>query len=357
MPDAAATAPAPDWDALIADAASDPLALARLADRLAVHDERQKARDLCARALALAPDEPEIVVIAAELMSEAVPAWHGTIINDRARNEAFEEALRHAIKPGMRVLEVGAGTGLLAMMAARAGAAEVITCESNPLIAERARAIVAQNGHADRITVIAKHSNELRIGQDLSGPADVFVSEIISDTLLGEYMLPVVEDVVPRLLKPGAAVIPYRGAIRIALGYYGGADLMRMTEVEGFDLSGFNRLLSPGYALPIEDSLLTLSSAAAELFGFDFASGGPFPDRRAEMSLRARERANGVVQWIRIRTDEHSHYENVPRSGEGSSWGAGFHPFPAGRIVEPGEDVVVQGSHGQTTLRIWTRRT
>ncbi|MCX7297485.1 MAG: class I SAM-dependent methyltransferase [Hyphomicrobiales bacterium] len=277
-----------DWDALIAAADGDPHELARLAARMVdgelpkapVDTATATARSLCYRAIAAAPDDPEISAIAASLLSETVPQWHATIILDRARNEAYDAALQAAIKPGMRVLEVGAGTGLLAMMAARAGAAEVITCEANPLIAERARVIIAANGYADRVRIIAKHSSELRIGEDLAGPADVFVSEIISDALIGEGMLLVAEDVVPRLLKPGAAVIPYRGSVRVALANYTAAGTMRMGEVDGFDVSAFNRLIAPSYALPIEDPLLSLSSAAADLFAFTFADGGPFPARR-----------------------------------------------------------------------------
>ncbi len=328
--------------------------MARLADALASNEQTLKARDLCARALALAPDEPEIATIAAEIFSDSVPAWHAAIVRDRARNEAYDEALRRAIEPGMRVLEVGTGTGLLAMMAARAGAAEVVTCEMNPLVAERARAIVARNGYADRVRVVAKHSDDLKLGVDLSGPADVFVSEIISGSLLTEAMLPVMENVVPRLVKPDGIIIPYRASIRVALAWYGGADAMPMTTVDGFDLSPFNGLLAPHYPLQIEDRLLSFSSAAADLFTFAFADGGPFPDRRANHTLRAKARANGVVQWIRIRTDDCTYYENAPSPAESSSWSAEFHPFAGGRIAEPGDNVTVHGSHTKTALRIWT---
>lgn len=346
--------PTENWDALIAAAATDPFQLARIADRLAGANELARAQELAAQALRLAPHAPEVVTIARELFSDSVPAWHGTIVTDRARNQAYDAALRNAIEPGMRVLEVGAGTGILAMMAARAGAAEVVTCEANPLIAERARAIIAANGYADRVQVVAKHSSELRLGLDLSGPADIFVSEIISGSLLNEAVLPVVQDVVPRLVKPDGIVIPFRGAIRVALAWYDGAPSMRLGTIEGFDLSAFNPVLAPHYSLQVEDALLTQSSAAAELFAFTFQSGGPYPDDRTALTLRATTRANGVMQWIRIRTDRDTYYENQPGTGEGSSWCAEFHPFLDGGAVEPGQDVVVHASHSQTALRIWT---
>ena len=205
-----------------------------------------------------------------------MPAWHAAIIGDRARNEAYDAALRNAIEPGMRVLEVGAGTGLLAMMAARAGAAEVVTCEINPLVAERARQIVAQNGYADRVRVIGKHSGDLKLGVDLSGPADVFVSEIISGSLLNEAVLPVMEDVVPRLLKPGAIVIPFRASIRVALAYYGGAPAMRMEMSMASTCrpsTGCWRRITRCRS----KTRLTLDSAAADLFAF-ISVRRAFPD-------------------------------------------------------------------------------
>jgi hypothetical protein len=343
-----------DWNAQIEAAADKPLEMAWLADRIAATADITRARALCAQALALAPDEPEIQTIAADLFSEGVPAWHAAIVRDRARNEAYDAALRRAVEPGCRVLEVGTGSGILAMMAARAGAAEVVSCEMNEVVAERARQIIARNGYADRVRIVGKHSSELRLGVDLSGPADVFVSEIISGSLLNEAVLPVVEDVVPRLLRPGAAVIPYRGSIRVALGFYAGASAMRIGMVEGFDLSPFDGLLAPHYPLQIEDTALTLSSSAAELFGFTFQNGGPFPARRTQIALTAKAPANGVVQWIRIRTDDCTYYENTPGNGEASSWSAEFHPFTDGRVADAGETVTVHGSHGTTALRIWT---
>jgi SAM-dependent methyltransferase len=345
--------PDDDWSAQIDAAAGNPLEMAWLADRIAATADITRARAVCAQALALAPDEPEIRTIAADLFSEGVPAWHAAIVRDRARNEAYDAALRRAIEPGCRVLEVGTGSGILAMMAARAGAGEVISCEMNEIVAERARQIVALNGYADRVRIVGKHSSELRLGVDLIGPADVFVSEIISGSLLNEAVLPVVEDVVPRLLRPGAAVIPYRGSIRVALAFYSGAPAMRIGVVDGFNLSPFDGLLAPHYPLQIEDPALTLSSAAAELFGFTFQDGGPFSDRRTQVALTAKAPANGVVQWIRIRTDDCTHYENAPGNGEASSWSAEFHPFTDGRVADAGETVIVHGSHGRTALRIW----
>lgn len=47
------------------------------------------------------------------------------MLNDHEGNDALAVALERQITPGSRVLDIGSGTALLAMMAIRAGAAQV----------------------------------------------------------------------------------------------------------------------------------------------------------------------------------------------------------------------------------------
>jgi type III protein arginine methyltransferase len=127
------------------------------------------------------------------------------MMNDSPRNDAYFAALQNAVTPDTHVLEIGTGSGLLAMMAARLGARQVTTCEVVAEIAETARAIVADNGLAPPVTVIGKKSTKLEIGTDMEERADLLVSEILSSEFLGEGVLGSIEDAKRRLLKPGPA--------------------------------------------------------------------------------------------------------------------------------------------------------
>jgi type II protein arginine methyltransferase len=322
-----------------------------LARQLAAAGDRGYAIELAARALALAPGDGEMRTLAQELLSEGVLGWHFAIVRDQLRNEAYDAALRRAVVPGCKVLEIGTGTGLLAMMAARAGA-DVVTCEANPAVAAAAREVIAANGLSDRIRVIARHSTALGEA-DLGGRADILVSEIVSNDLLSEGVLPAHRDAVARLLKPGAQVIPARGTIRVAL-----AEDMRpgryraLGDVAGFDLSPFNPLAAPSREIAVRDAHLALRSAAADLFAFDFASG-PWDERRTEVTLAAEGgRADGIVQWIALDMGGGPTYENRP-GRDPSCWAALFWPLAAPIETHPGQPVRIAARHEQDRVRLW----
>jgi type II protein arginine methyltransferase len=338
------------FDRMAQAAWNDALGLATLAEVALWSGNEERAYPLARRALALAPDDPEVRSRARHPFTAGVPRWHFRMLRDERRNRAFDDALRRAVGPGMRVLDIGSGSGLLAMMAARAGAASVASCEMNPAVAHVAQEIVAMNGLDAKVRVIGRKSTALD-PEEMGGPADLIVAEIVSNDLLGESVLPVMEDAVRRLLKPGGTAIPEAGAAMVALARWSGMD-RTLSEVSGFDVSPFNALAGVPHRLEVDDPRLSLSSEAAPLFEFQFASGGPWRGGRAAVALDATAPANGVIQWIRLRMDAESVYENRPGPEADSCWAALFTPFDPPREAEPGDTVQVHGSYEPTRLRI-----
>jgi predicted nicotinamide N-methyase len=340
--------------ALMPHAEGNPAAMILLARMMRADGQHAQALTQCRKALALAPRDAELVAQANRLLSEEVPAWHFVIVRDAVRNAAYDAALRRAIRQGSRVLEISAGTGLLAMMAARAGAAEVITCEMTPAIAEAAMDIVARNGFADRVRVIAKHSDKLDVKADLGGPVDILVSEIVSNNLLGQDVLPTHERAVRELLKADGRVIPARGRIRVALAEDARDDRERLGDVDGFDLSAFNRFTPPVRAIGVGDQRLKLRSDPADLFSFDFgASRFCAPARASVACVADGPRVNGIAQWIALEMDKSTLYENCPAPGATSCWAVLFHPLPHPIDVSPGQEIRICGSHDRHYVSIW----
>src|SRR6185503_1476121 len=106
--------------------------------------------------------------------------------------------------------------------------------------ARTARAIVARNGLADRVTVVGRSSRDLQLGRDLPAPAQVLVTETFSSGLLGEDVLPTLEHARVHLLAPDAQIIPYAAEAR---GYLIGGvslrDKLFVGGAAGFDLAPF----------------------------------------------------------------------------------------------------------------------
>ncbi|HEV2918346.1 MAG TPA: 50S ribosomal protein L11 methyltransferase, partial [Actinomycetota bacterium] len=75
-------------------------------------------------------------------------AVHRTRICDRVRIEAFRRAIDSMVRPGDIVLDIGAGSGILSMFAARAGAARVYAVERTT-VAVLAQELAAANGVAE----------------------------------------------------------------------------------------------------------------------------------------------------------------------------------------------------------------
>jgi type II protein arginine methyltransferase len=286
--------------------------------------------------------------------SDAVPTWHFAMMNDHARNDAYDQALRR-FAPGRRVLDIGTGAGLLAMMAARAGAASVTTCEMVGFIAERARLIIDSNGLADRIDILAKRSTDIVVGSDLAEPAELLVTETFSSGLLGEHALPTIEDARLRLLAPGARIIP-QGAV--ARGYLaGGDDLFRQLSVShasGFDLAAFDLFAPPRVGMHVDTLPHEPLSADTDLIAFDLRRPAfPAETREVIVTVNRPGRAVAIVQWLSLDVAEGITYENRPR---GRHWSCGWthilYRLPTPMMVAPGDRLRFDVRHNRTNLDV-----
>lgn len=338
---------------LAAAAGDDPRKLGAVAAMAASVGREETAYSLALKARERAPGDLRVKAATQAAISAGVPQWHFSIVLDEARNRAWRAAIEKAVSNDSVVLDVGAGTGLLAMMAARAGARRVVSCEMNPAVAAAAARIVAANGYSDRVTIVASHSGEIEAERDLGGKADVFVSEILSNNMVAEDAVATVRDVARRLLKPGGRIIPASASVMVALAYWKHDPSLQLRDIDGFDLSAMSELARAPRQVRSTDAEVRLRSAPAEMFDFDFA-GVRFPDPAARLSLRATGGAvNGLVQWIRIRLDEEVDYENRPGSDERSCWACLFYPFDGETDPPEGALVTVLGEYTSGDLRIW----
>ena len=176
---------------------------------------------------------------------------HKEMLSDRARTETYRDALEMnpSLIKGATVLDLGCGTGVLSMFAARAGAAKVYAVDGSPEIAAVARKICAANGFGGdaegTITILSskiENLNELPLTAAAAaasgeGKVDVLVSEWMGYALLFETMLDSVLTARDKFLRPGGAILPDIANIYVAAADEGAIGLTFWDNVYGLDMS------------------------------------------------------------------------------------------------------------------------
>lgn len=166
---------------------------------------------------------------------------HAVMIQDKVRTSTYASFIltnpilfRDAV-----VLDVGCGTGILSLLAAKSGAKHVYAVDASD-IAEKAERIVKANGLENVITVIRGKVEEISLPDDVEH-VDIIVSEWMGYALLYESMLDSVLQARDRFLKPeGGVMAPSQ--CRIMFGLCEGSEILKerigfWSDVYGFDLS------------------------------------------------------------------------------------------------------------------------
>ena len=136
-------------------------------------------------------------------------------LRDRQRTEAFATAIAATVGPGDVVLDAGAGTGILSLLAARAGAARVFAVEIDSVLAHHLRRTVSANGLEDVITVLEQDAREF---------VDVEVSaltiELVETGLIDEMLVEVYNGLVAAgVVGSGTRCLPSAYATFLQFGY------------------------------------------------------------------------------------------------------------------------------------------
>ncbi|XP_054823296.1 protein arginine N-methyltransferase 1.6 [Prosopis cineraria] len=262
------------------------------------------------------------------------------MLNDSRRNRAFREAIEKTITKPCHVLDIGAGTGLLSMMAARAmgsgdsiapgsGKGMVTACESYLPMVKLMKKVIRLNQLEGNIKVINKRSDELKVGVDIPSRADVLVSEILDSELLGEGLIPTLQNAHDMLLVENPLTVPYR-----ATTYGQLVESRFLSQLHGLrnneaSLSDGIRLIPPGqdsvlsikhqqYAMhcnPIREEIKLLSEPF-KVFEFEFWKR---PESHGETDLQIKAtndgRVHAVISWWVLQLDQEGtiYYSTAPR--------------------------------------------
>lgn len=158
---------------------------------------------------------------------------HRQYLEDDKRMTAFASAIASTVRPGDVVVDLGCGTGILGLLACRAGASRVYAIDSGGM-AEVARALASANGLTDRITIVNGHSQQVSLPER----ADLVVCDQIGHFGFEAGLLEFLEDARRRFLKPDGRCLPER--IRLSIAPVEVPELWHQTTFWGTRPSGFD---------------------------------------------------------------------------------------------------------------------
>jgi predicted RNA methylase len=259
----------------------------------------------------------------ADFPADVIPIqYHFNMLSDGARMDGFHRAIQLAVQPGMKVVDLGGGTGVLSWFAAQQGAERVWCVEKLPEMAAAARAALDDNEHGDRVTVVNVDANEFLPPE----PVDVVICEMLHTGLLREKQLQVIGSFKRRYLARFGGDLP---------AFVPEATLQAVQPVQqDFEYFGY-RTATPIFQDARCTQPRTIELGAPLLFQ-SFTYDAELPDRCA-MRKAVPITTGGIFNALRIVT------KNVlaidPTTGQTADWIMGYLvvPLPSPLLVHAGD--------------------
>ena len=247
-----------------------------------------------------------------------------SLLSQRTRILKFAEAINRVVKPGMRVVDIGTGSGILALLAAQAGATEVTALDINEETVEYARTAAKMNGYEDRITFEVKHFEDFVPETKY----DVVICEMLSSMMLIEQQMPAASHAAKHVLKEGGVMLPNSLKIYIALTEH--ESLWSRFNIHNLRFPRLPQTVTKGEANDLSDFV--------EVASFDLTSIDEVHAVDCELQMKVVQKgiANGLVGLFDAVV--YDDIALVPEDG----WRDLFLPFEKQIDVDIGDEVKVR---------------
>lgn len=279
-------------------------------------------------------------------------SWYVPMLGDLRRNQAYRGAIEKTLAnhPAELVLDIGAGCGLLAMMAAQAGARQVIGCESHPAIFKAGKEVVALNGFDEKIVLLDKDCRDMKVPDDLPRRAELAVFELFDSSLIGEGILHFLAYARTHLLTENARYLPATAKIRAMVIEY---RFDRIWDIDANLLNPYNA--SPAF-INVDAAKLAYRplTEVFDVFAFDFASAGPEPqEMQVQLPTITAGIAGAVLFWFDLGLDEGSAISNDPHGESQLHWKQGLQFLPEVRFDAGASQPLVAKHNGSALKFQW----
>ncbi len=253
------------------------------------------------------------------------------MVADRSRTDAFAKAVVEVVQPGDVVIDVGAGTGILSLLAAKAGARRVIGVERSDM-ATYARELIQRNGFSDRVKIVHGNARNLKLNESV----DVIISEWLGHMAYVEGMFRSVIHVRDAWLKPGGKLLPASVDVMFApiddkeLYNEHGPGFWSKRNIHGIDFSCFTqRELQMGHAnqLHVPDKFLLAPGKSIHHLKTDGAHpGDEWCSGTVEYEIQRDGIVNGFAGWFRTQLSPSVVLDTAPHCPE-THWDQTYFPF------------------------------
>lgn len=245
------------------------------------------------------------------------PKYHFHMLQDHGRLHAYSDAIERQVAKikgrgeSVRALDVGTGSGVLAMLTARAGADSVVACDTHPSLVSIARRNVAANGFGSQVSVLKQDVTLLERGKHTPyDGVNLIVLDAFDAGLTGDQVLYMLECARRQVCGSSCAVVPAAATI-----YCAGVEAYT-NEVDGFDLSAFNKYRwdSSYEATYMRDQPYRVLTKPKRVFEFFFDDSQRSKGRETVLKVEtiAHGYLNAVMFWFDLHMDEEETITTAP---------------------------------------------
>ncbi len=280
---------------------------------------------------------------------------HREYLSDTNRLDAYARAIGECVRPGAVVVDLGAGTGILGLLACRAGASRVYCIEETSLIG-LAREIFRANDFADRVRFIKDYSMHISLPE----LADVVIADQIGRFGFEAGVLEYFSDARKRFLKPGGVLLPSR--IELIVAPVEHEDLWHQVEFwnqrpGGFDFRPALRIASnTGYPARLQPQHLLASPGVIASLATEECPGS-IAGIEATMQVERAGTLHGIGGWFRAQLSPHVTMSNGPLEQKRIGRRNVYFPIDRPVAVEKGDRVrvvmTIQPGDGAVTMVTW----
>ena len=219
---------------------------------------------------------------------------HRNLLLDSRTQDIFHKAIMANVKPGDVVLDMGTGTGIHAVWAAKAGAKKVYAVDASPVIAT-AEEVAEQNGVADRIEFVYGKFRDVELPEKV----DVIIANLGFQGAIDE--MPFAAE---RWLKPEGIMLPTEVEVGFApvecerlheelVNYWGekpyGLDVSPLrkyaTNLTHYNYMDEDELIAEGHTIPV----------------FNLREEASMRKEHLEFTARRDGTVHGLIAWYSFR--------------------------------------------------------